>query len=417
MPICSTGSNCKEGESMKYNFSDIINRTGKDALALDGVGTIPGISPGKPKAGFDFIPMWVADMNFATAPAVTAALQERLQHPLYGYFIPSPDYYHAIIRWHHQRNGVTGLQRRYIGYENSVIGGMLQALKVFCSPGDAVLIHAPTYIHFTDGLQDNGYRMIASPLVKDREGIWRMDYGDMERKIRKYRIHAAIFCSPHNPTGRVWELDELQQMMELFRKHNVFVISDEIWSDIILGNNHHIPLQSVSADARERTVALYALTKTFNLAGIGGAYHIIYNRMLRERIVGENKKTYGTELNVLAMHALIGAYSPEGQEWTEELCQVLTQNVAFACAYISRHFDGVQLSAPQGTYMLFLDVHEWLRRHGVPLRELLLRGVRCGVIWQDGEAFIYPDSIRMNLALPLSQLQEAMERLKKYAFK
>lgn len=401
---------------MKYNFSDIINRAGKDSLAVDGAGMLSGISPVAPKSGFDFIPMWIADMNFATAPSVTAALQERILHPLYGYFIPSLDYYRAIINWHQTRNGVTGLQRRHIGYENSVINGMLQALKVFCSPGDAVLVHSPTYIHFTDGLRDNGYRLITSPLNKDSDGIWRMDYADMEQKIRKHRIHAAVFCSPHNPTGRIWELDELQQMMQLFEKYNVFVISDEIWSDIILGTNHHIPLQSVSEDARNRTVALYSPTKTFNLAGMHGAYHIIYNRTLRERIVGENKKTYGTELNVLAMHALIGAYSAEGQEWTDELCSVITKNASFACDYISSHFDGVNITAPQGTYMLFLDCSEWCAEHKKTLDELLQAGYDVGVGWQDGRPFFGPSHIRMNIALPFSRLEEALHRLDSYVF-
>ena len=138
-----------------------------------------------------------------------------------------------------------------------------------------VLVHAPTYIGFTGTLNNNGYHIIHSPLKKDEEGIWRMDFEDMEEKIVKNKIHAAIFCSPHNPTGRVWERWEIEKAMEIYKKYDVTVISDEIWSDIILYGNEHIPTQSVSEDARNRTIALYAPSKTFNLAGLIGSYHII----------------------------------------------------------------------------------------------------------------------------------------------
>lgn len=401
---------------MKYNFTDVIDRSGKDAFAFDSIGKLPGFAPASPKDDFDFIPMWVADMNFATAPSVTDALIKRIQHPLYGYFDTSDAYYQAIITWQCVRNGVSGLERQHIGYENSVINGMLSALRVLCSPGDPVLIHSPTYITFTSALKDNGYHMVTSPLKQDGNGTWRMDYADMERKIVQHRIHVAIFCSPHNPTGRVWNAKELQQMMELFQRYDVTVISDEIWSDIILGNHKHIPLQLVSEDARNRTIALYACTKTFNLAGLRGAYHIIYNRRLRQQITRLNKKTYGTELNVLSMHAVIGAYNSEGQQWTDELLCVLTQNVRYAYEFISTHFHGISVSAPQGTYMLFLDCSQWCAENGKSLDELLQAGYDVGVGWQDGRPFFGPCHIRMNVALPYARLKEAMKRLEQYVF-
>ena len=143
--------------------------------------------------------------------------------------------------------------------------------------------------------------------------------------------------------------------MELCEKYDVYVVSDEIWSDIILGGHRHIPTQSVSEDARNRTAAMYAPSKTFNLAGLVGSYHIIYNKWLRERVEKESSLAHYNDMNVLSMHALIGAYKPEGYEWLSELRQVLTGNVDFACRYIAGRFDGVRVSKPQGTYMLFLD--------------------------------------------------------------
>ena len=397
---------------MKYDFTSILDRNGKDAIAVEHI-PIPGAQV---KEGFDRIPMWVADMNFPTVPTVVETMMERVQHPAYGYFDPSEEYYASIIRWQEKRNGVTGLKPEHIGYENGVLGGVISALNVMCSKGDNVLLHSPTYIGFTMSLENNGYHIVHSPLIKDENGGWRMDFEDMEKKIVKNRIHAAVFCSPHNPCGRVWERWEIEKAMELYKKYDVFVISDEIWSDLILEGHKHIPTQSVSEDARNRTVAMYAPSKTFNLAGLVGSYHIIYNGWLRERVLKESSLSHYNAMNVLSMHALVGAYKPEGYEWLDELRQVLTGNVEFACRYIRDHFDGIEVSKPEGTYMLFLDCTKWCEKHGKTIDELQRAGVEVGVIWQDGRPFHGPCHIRMNLALPLSRVQEAFERLDRYVF-
>ncbi len=397
---------------MKYNFTDIIDRNGKDAIAAE---VIP-YKDIQVKEGFSRIPMWVADMNFATVPTIPQRIAERAAHPLYGYFNPKEEYYDAVIRWQQKRHGVQGLDRECIGYENGVLGGVISALNVFCSKGDKVLLHSPTYIGFTGSLGNNGYDMVLSPLKRDEHGIWRMDFEDMEKKLKEQSIHAAVFCSPHNPCGRVWERWELEQAMELFRKYDVMVVADEIWSDIILEGNRHIPVQTVSEDAKMRTVALYAPSKTFNLAGLIGSYHIIYNRRIRDRVRKESSLSHYNSMNVLSMYALLGAYGEEGEEWADELCQVLSGNVAYACDYIGRNFPGVSVAKPQGTYMLLLDCSEWCSRHGKTIDEVQQAGVEVGVIWQDGRAFHSPCGIRMNLALPEQLLREAMERLRRYVF-
>lgn len=238
----------------------------------------------------------------------------------------------------------------------------------------------------------------------------------MEDKIRKYKIHAAIFCSPHNPCGRVWEKWEIEKAMEIYQKQDVFVISDEIWSDIILEGNRHTPTQSVSEDARDRTVALYAPSKTFNLAGLVGSYHIIYNSWIRERIEKESSLSHYNAMNVLSMHALIGAYRQEGQEWVDELRQVITKNVNYVCDFIQQNFEGIEVSKPQGTYMLFLDCTKWCEIHGKTIEDVENAGWDVGVAFQDGRMFHGPCHIRMNLALPFSRVEEAMRRLKQYVF-
>jgi len=399
---------------MKYDFTSILERKGKDALAVDFLGKMPGFAPSLPKDGFDPIPMWVADMNFPSAPSITKAISERLSHPLFGYFSPRKEYFDSIINWHSVRNGVRDLSGECIGYENGVLGGVISALNVFCSRGDKVLVHSPTYIGFTNALGNNGYRIVHSPLYIDADGVWRMDYKDMEQKLRDEHIHAAIMCSPHNPTGRVWNMEELEQAMELFRKYDVNVISDEIWSDIILDSNRHIPVQSVSEDARMRTVALYAPSKTFNLAGMVGSYHIIYNKKIRERVLKESSLCDYNNMNVLSMYALIGAYSNEGMEWTDELCSVLSGNVSFACNYIAGHFKGVSVCKPEGTYMLFVDLSNWCEAHSKTIQDVEKACWDVGAAVQDGTMFHGNCHIRMNLALPFSKVKEAFERIDKY---
>ena len=399
---------------MQFDFTSILDRRGKDALAVDAIGEGKMFPP--PKGGFDVIPMWVADMNFPVVPSVQQAIADRLQHPTFGYFQPRAEYYNAIIRWQREHNNVNDLKPECIGYANGVLGGVVSALNVLCSKGDKILLHSPTYIGFTFSLKDNGYDIIHSPLKLDEQGIWRMDFDDMEKKLVEHKIHAAVFCSPHNPTGRVWEAWEIERAMELCRKHNVWVVSDEIWSDLLLDGYKHIPTQSISEDAKQRTVALYAPSKTFNLAGLVGSYSIIYNSWLRDRCEKESALSHYNSMNVLSMHALIGAYGDEGNQWLRQLRSVMTANADFACDYIEKHFDGVSVSRPQGTYMLFIDCQKWCERTGMSMDQLLRAGWDVGVYWQDGRMFHGPYHIRMNLALPLSRVQEAFRRLDHFVF-
>ena len=400
---------------MKYDFTSIMDRHNMDAMAVDGLGK--GWAPGGPKEGFDAIPMWVADMNFPTAPSIPEAIIKRAQHPAYGYFDPRTEYFDAIIGWQKTRHGVENLTPDDISYENGVLGGVITALSTMATPGDAVLVHYPTYIGFTRALIEAGYQIVHSPLKLDENGIWRMDFEDMERKMNRYKIHAAIFCSPFNPCGRVWERWELEQVMDLYRRHDCMVVSDEIWADLTLEHYKHIPTQSVSEDARNRTVALYAPSKTFNLAGLVGSYSIIYNKALRERHRANAAKSKYNHMNVLSMHALMGAYCKEGAEWVDDLRQVLSENVDYAYHFILDNFPGVTLAKPQGTYMLFLDCEGWCKAHNQSLRELQQAGWDVGVTWQDGTAFGGDWTIRMNLALPKSRVKEAFRRLKEYVFK
>ena len=401
---------------MKYDFTTILDRKGKDAIAYDGLGKIAGFAPEAPDKEFDVIPMWIADMHFATVPTLVSEISERLKHPLFGYFMVKDEFYNSIISWQEKRNGVKGLTKENIGYENGVLGGVITSLNVLCSKGEKVLIHSPTYIGFTMCMENNGYKLIHTELKKDEKGLYRMDFEDMEKKIKEHKIHTAVFCNPHNPCGRVWEKEEITKMFELYEKYQVKVVSDEIWSDIILNNHKHIPTQSVNDYARNNTIALYSTSKTFNISGLIGSYHIIYNKYLKDRVEKEGSLSHYNDINVLYMYALIGAYKPEGHEWLDELKQVLSENMNYATQFIKEHFKGVTFSPSEGTYMLFVDCTEWCKEHNKTIDDVEKAAWKVGVAVQDGKMFHGPCHLRFNLAMPLSKIKEAFDRLDKYVF-
>ncbi len=405
---------------MQYDFDSILDRSGTHAIAIDAIGTPEGFgfAPEAPKEGWDVIPMWVADMNFPGPQSVVDAVVERAKHPAFGYFSPSDEYCDAIIRWHAARKGVTsGLEKEHIGYENGVLGGVASAITAFSAPGDKILLHSPTYIGFQGTVNNLGRKMVLSDLVRDEAGVWRMDFDDMERKLRDQNIHLAIFCSPFNPCGRVWEQWEIERAMVLYQKYECVVINDEIWSDLILEQDRpFVTTQSVSEWARQNVLSFYAPSKTFNLAGLIGSYHVVYNKRLRDRLNSVADSTHYNNMNCLSERALIGAYSDEGSSWLDQLLPVLRGNRDYACDYIEQHFGGVSVFRPEGTYMLFLDCAGWLQEHGKTQHELLKAGWDVGVAWQDGAMFNGPTHIRMNLALPLGRVQEAFRRLDEQVF-
>ena len=411
-------------DSFKYDFISIMDRRGRDAYAVDGVGKNRWqIEPQRPKEGFDFIPMWVADMNFPTCPAVTDAIIERAKHPAFGYFEISDEYYESIIRWRQgspsDSAGVVphrDLKREHIGYENGVHGFVTSAVRVLTRPGESILLHSPNYVGFRNDTWAQGRKCVFSPLKMDEQGIWRMDLDDMARRIEENDIHVMIFCSPQNPSGRVWERGELEAMMEMLDAHSVEVICDEIWADLTFEGHPHTPLQDVSPYAKEHVLAAYAPSKTFNIAGLIGSYHIIYNDELRQKVTKMGSLTNYNEINVLSMHALIGGYSDTGREWLEELNRTLKGNGMFALDYIGQNLPGIKAAKPQGTYMMWLDLTEYLEISGRSLDEILRAGWDVGVGWQSGVSFEGPSHIRLNLASPLSRIQEAFRRMKEYVF-
>ena len=387
---------------MRYDFDEIIPRRNTNSYKWDSA------------ADADVLPLWVADMDFRTAAPIVEALQRRVAHGIFGYTRVPDAYYDAVTDWFARRHG-WAIRRDWMIYTSGVVPALSAVIKALTVPGDKVLVQTPVYNCFFSSIRNNGCGMVSSPLTYE-DRTYRMDFEDLERKAADEQVKVMLLCNPHNPCGRVWEPWEIEKAMEIYRKHDVYVISDEIWSDIILEGHKHTPTQSVSEDARQRTVALYAPSKTFNLAGLVGSYHIVYNKWLRDRMVKESSLCHYNEMNVLSMHALIGAYGTEGHLWVDELRQVITENVNFACSYIDEHFEGVSVSKPEGTYMLFVDCTDWCTSHGKTIDDVEKAAWRVGVAVQDGRMFHGPCHLRFNLALPLSRVKEAFERLDRYVF-
>ena len=391
-------------QNPSYDFTSFIDRRGQDADAVDDVKGV--------MEGYDIIPMWVADMSFPTAPPVLDAVRSRLEKPHFGYFSPRDEWYDSIIRWHKSRNKIK-YKKQYISYISSVLGAMVACYEAFTNPGDYIMTHKPRYTGYST-IEGCGRRSLFTDLKRDEKGIWRMDFDDIESQIIRNHVRVFALCSSHNPTGRVWEKRELQNLVDICRRHGTIIVSDEIWSDITLKGSAHTPILALDG-ADEIAAALYSVTKTFSLAGIRGAYSVIPNPDIRTKINSVLNKTMLNMMNTLSMYAMIGAYSEAGEEWLNQLLDVLTENVSIAYDRLSAH-SGITLMKPEGTYLLYPYVGEWEKSRGVDHETLIRRGVERGVIWINGDGFGVPDTIRINAAVPKSKVIEAFDRLDEYAF-
>lgn len=394
-----------------YDFKTHMNREGHDALAYD---VIP-YEGAAVKEGIKRIPMWVADMNFPAFPGIINSMSKRLEQPHFGYYNMSDEYYDSIVNWHKNRYGKE-LKKEWTGYENGVLGCLSSVIRAFTCEREGILINSPVYTGFIKTIENLDRSVILSPLKKDKDGLYRMDLLDMEDKIKSNNIRLCILCSPHNPTGRVWTQGELEDVMNLYKKYDCIVVCDEIWADIVYKKNKHIPLYSLSPEAEKRSICMYAPSKTFNLAGLIGAYHVICNKDIRQKVEKISVSTHYNYCNVLSMHALTGAYSKEGGIWNDELIEVLDKNISYAMDFFENTLEGIEVSRPEGTYMLLINCRKWCENNNVEFDCLVKRGIYEGIIWNDGRPFHADYCIRLNLALPFDMLEEAVIRMRNNIF-
>lgn len=388
-------------------FDQVFERRGNDATKWD--------YPLFVKDNKDIVPMWVADMDFMTPDCIVNAMAKRLEHHAFGYFKIPQAYFDGIAKWQKERYGVDGVTADQVDYQNGVLGGVSSFVEAYSLPGDWILLNDTCYTGFQSTIANRGRNIVYSPVKETADG-WALDIEDMEKKIIEKKPPIMIFCNPHNPTGHVWSKEEMIAVVELCDKYGMLICSDEIWADFQTGGHKHVPLHTCCPRAKDIVFSMYAPSKTFNLAGLVGSYHVIFNKYLRERMDKVASLSHYNSINVMSMHALVGAYSETGREWVDELLEVLSSNVNYAYDYICKNFKGVKLAKPEGTYMLYLDCEEWCKEHNMSMDDLLKAGVAVGVIWQDGRPFNRPFAIRVNLAVPHSRVIDAMDRLDKYVF-
>ncbi|MCL2003982.1 MAG: pyridoxal phosphate-dependent aminotransferase [Oscillospiraceae bacterium] len=382
---------------MKYNFDNDINRHGTNSLKFDFAA-----ERGKPN---DVLPMWVADMDFPAPPEVLADIQKAVAHGIFGYTEPKDDYYSAVSDWFGSRFGYQAT-RREIVKAPGVVFALAQTVRAFTAPGEPVMIQTPVYYPLYHVIQDNGRTLVTNPL-RYSEGKYSIDFEDFERKIIVCGVKLFILCSPHNPVGRVWTRDELDELNRVCVKHGVTVVSDEIHCDFVWDGHTHTCFGLLN----ENAVVATAPSKTFNLAGLQASNIFIKNAELRGKLKAEIKRSGYDGLNTLGLAACQSAYS-KGRPWLNELKAYLTANIRLVREFLAERLPKVRLVEPEGTYLLWLDFSEY----GFTQDELDRRVTEGAKLWlnsgtifgAEGEGFQ-----RINIACPRAVLADALDRLEK----
>lgn len=383
---------------MKFNFDKIIDRTNNFSAKWSEMNKNFGTN--------DLLPMWVADMDFLTAPCVMEALKDRLEQGIFGYTTRPSSYNESIVNWLDNRFSWK-INQEWLMFSPAVITSISLLIQNLTQKNDKIMIQEPVYSPFHNIVESNERSLVISPLVKLDDGSYVMDYEDIESKIKDVKIF--ILCNPHNPVGRVWTREELTRLGEICLKHNVLVISDEIHSDIILKNHKHTPFASISKEFSENTITCMAPTKTFNLAGLQSSFLVISNPYYYEVMDKAFSILDIKRNNAFSLVATEAAYN-YGEDWLYELIKYIEDNVDFAIDYIKNHIPQLKVKKPEGTYLLWVDFSN-LNVDKEDLKNALINKGRIAL--SDGSSFgIGGDGYyRINLACPRSMVLEGLKRI------
>ena len=353
------------------------------------------------------IPMWIADMDFLSAPAITEVLKSVADHGIYGYGEIDDEYKELVIDWYNRRMDWK-IEKDELLTMPGVMFGVTMALRALTKENDAVLICQPVYYPFQNVIVNNNRKLVVNELVLNN-GRYEIDFNDFEEKIVKENVKVFLFCSPHNPIGRVWTKDEITKIAEICLRNNVFIISDEIHSDFIYEESKHIPISTVSEEVKKNTVTCIAPSKTFNLAGLQASNIIIPDKALKEKILKERSATCYHHLNIMSIEAVKAAYR-DSEEWLNGLLKYLKHNIEVLQEAFPKDYKITALDM-EGTYLAWLDCRK-LNLSTSELNDLFLQ--KAGVWLHNGETFGKGGEgfMRMNIACPTSVLKEAIERIK-----
>lgn len=384
---------------MIYNFDKIIERRDTNSVKWDILNEEFGRD--------DVIPMWVADMDFATPPEIAEAIQKRAAHDVYGYTIRPSSYFEAIIYWIKNRHN-WDVKREHIISTPGIVPALAAAVNAFTLPGDKIIIQSPVYQPFYSVIEGNGRNIVINELRLDNDK-YVMDFEDLESKIDK-DVKMLVLCSPHNPVGRVWSYEELKKLGEICYKNNIIIISDEIHSDIIYTGNKHIPLAAISEELAKVTITCMAPSKTFNIAGLSTSYVIISNEKMNEKF-SKTLDGLGISIgNVFGVTALEAAYI-DGEEWLKQLLKYLEGNRDFMVDFVNNNINGITILKPQGTYLGWLDCRG-LEMDGEKIKEFMIHEAKVGL--SDGIIFgkVGEGFMRINFGCPRLLLEEGLKRIK-----
>lgn len=354
------------------------------------------------------LPLWVADMDFEVPRCVQEALQKYVAQGTFGYHLPDEGYFQAFINWEADRHGYQ-VKREWIRFAPGVVPAFNWFVQILTEENDAVLIQQPVYYPFKDAVVNNHRTLVNSPLIEEN-GKYRMDYADFEQKIIDNDVKLFILCSPHNPVGRVWKEEELKTVLDICKKHHVYVVADEIHQDIILGDHRQIPCGSVG-DYDEILVTLTAASKTFNLAACQNSFVVIPNEEIRSKYDAHAEKIRITGGNAFGYIAVQAAYE-QGQEWLEEVLTIIKQNFKYLKTTIEAELPKAHVYDLEGTYLAWVDIGAYAGADEI--EEVVVQQCGLGVdfgSWFGGEA--YAGFIRVNLATCPDNIKEAAARLVK----
>ena len=384
-----------------YNFDEIINRSGSGDLKHEAL---------LPRWGRnDLLPLWVADMDFATPDFVVDALKARLSHPIFGYTIEPADYRPTIIDWNESHH-CWKIKPEWISFIPGIVKGIGFVVNVFTKPGEKVIIQPPVYHPFRMTPEDNGREVVFNPLRLREDGYYDMDFDNLS-EVCDDKCRVLILSNPHNPAGVCWSKETLQRLADFCYEHNIIVISDEIHSDMALFGNRHVPFASVSERAADISITFAAPTKTFNMAGIVSSYAVISNDDLRQRFYGWLKANELDEPTIFAPIATIAAYQ-KGEEWRKQMLAYVEDNVRFVEDYCRERIPGIRPLRPQASFLV------WLNCRGLELSHDKLLDLfidKAHLALNDGEMFGPGGEgfMRLNVGTPRSVLRQALEQLAK----
>lgn len=385
---------------MKYNFDEIVDRRGTDCLKYDfGM---------KRKGRDDLLPMWVADMDFRLPEKILAELHKRVDHGIFGYTDPLDDYFDALNRWYSTRYGFT-VDPEWVTLGACLVYAIHVSIQAFTAPGDGVMVMQPVYYPFSEAVRSNGRKLVNCQL-RYEDGRYSIDFEALERKLREEKIKALIFCSPHNPVGRVWTEEEVVKVADLCLANDVILMVDEIHSDFVFPGHSFFSCMRLDEKYRKNLAFYSSPGKTFNIAGLQSASIIIPDETLRAKYRQANRAAGYSQANVMGQAGLIACYNL-GADWVDELVAYIYGNVQYAKAFIAENLPRARVVDPEGTYLLWVD----FSGYGISSEELEHRILDEAKLWLDAGAIFGPETAlfeRFNLAAPRSVVEEAMRRLK-----